>query len=374
MYDYPYSYSAWDEYPIHQTADVLSVPLSTAPRFMDHFCMMVHPKGPGPMVYTSFYVYPNTRILQSSAAVNYGGKQYQIRGQKQYMGDPSVLELGPLSQAVDIPLVKRSTRLAENDLIPVSYDLVATAAYPMVDMGINHGAVGPRQNAGIHWYSQLMTIEGEITVEGETFDASGYLGQRDRGWGVPGRVEGEERGVFGFWLYLHFDDFGVELFYLENEHSAPVVVIGGFVYKDGSRKIARYIDHDVVLEEYTRLWTKYEIVVEMENGDRHTLSFKRLGEWNAYGAWFLMPERDENGNVIAPKSDPKIGGHRKLGRGNEPYLESDIIDRTDREFQANVAALDGRQTPVEVTLDGTKKGYGVLEDSVGRRSQYGWMI
>ncbi len=372
MHVYPYSFSKWDEYHIHQTTDVLSVPLVSAPNFVDHCCMWMNPKGPGPMVYVSFYTFPNTRILQASTAVNYGGKQYQIRAQKQYIGDPTILEVGPVSQTIDEPLVQRTTRLAKNDYVPVSYDLVATAAYPIVDMGIDHGLQPERTNQGIHWYSQLMTFEGEITVEGETFDASGYVGQRDRGWGASVHGDPQHSSSFGFWLYLHFDDFGVELYYGERADTSPVVVFGGFVYKDGTRKIAQYVEHDVEFESGTRLWTKYDITLTMENGDRHTLSCKPLGEWNTYAGWGMSPPRDENGKISGP-GIPGMGGYRKLGRG-DLVVEHDILDRTDRDFLVDIAARQAREIPVEVLFDGRETGYGVLEDSVGGKSQYGWML
>lgn len=372
MYVYPYSFSKWDEYHIHQTPDVLSVPLSTNPGFVDHCCMWVNPKGgPGPMVYMSFYTFPNTRVRTTAAAVNYGGKQYQIRASQQYSGDPEILKIGPVEQTIDEPLVQRTMRLEENPHIPVSFELVARAAYPIADMGIDHGLEGERTNVGLHWYSQLMTFSGQIKIEGETFDADGYVGQRDRGWGVPGAGRPEDKSGFGFWLYLHFEDFGVELYYGEREDTTPVTVFGGFIYKDGRRKIARYINHNVEFEQGTRLWKKYQVIVEMENGDRHTLNFKMMGEWNSYVGWGMQPVRDESGKIIAQGR----GGMSAFARlaTTEPHIESDILDRTDPEFLVNIAARAAREIPVEVECDG-KIGYGVLEDSVGRRSQYGFML
>src|SRR5690606_7592506 len=126
--------------------------------------------------------------------------------------------------------------------------ITAKAAYPIVDMGMEHGLLPERAGHGTHWFSQLMTFEGEIVVEGERFDASGYVGQRDRGWGSFAPEDPGARAEFGFWLYLHFENFGVELYYAERADTTPVTVFGGLVFKDGTRKIVRYVDHDVAFE------------------------------------------------------------------------------------------------------------------------------
>jgi hypothetical protein len=367
---YPYPYTKWDEYHLHQTSDVITVPLQGDASFLDHNCTWAHSTGVGPYVYIAFYTSPNTGVKKSAASVNWQGKQYQIRCVTEYMGDPTVMEIGPTRETIDEPMVQRTVSLAENPYIPVSFELVARAAFPMFDLGLDHGLEEPRSGRGMHWFSQLMTFDGEITVEGEKFSAAGYVGERDRGWGVTGQRARDERSVVGFWLYLHFEKFGLQLFYAEDEETRPVAVVGGFNYKDGSVKFVRKVRHDLAFEKGTRLWTKYEMELGMENGETHTLTCKRLGEWNSFAGWSMRPTRDENGKVI--RVDSAGMGSRRLGDG-PLVIEADILDRTDPEFLNNVASHHARQTPVECTLDG-EVGYGVVEDSLGKKSQYGWML
>jgi hypothetical protein len=322
------------------------------------------------MVYISFYTSPNTGVKKSAAAVNYEGKQYQIRCVEEYMGDPTIMEIGPTSETIDEPLWQRTARLEENPYIPVSFEITGRGKFPIFDMGIDHGLELPRSGLGTHWYSQLLTFEGHIEIEGKSFDASGFVGERDRGWGTAGPTMRENRSDLGFWLYLVFEEFGLLLFYAERADTTPIMVHGGFIYPDGKVDLVRRVIHDMSFEKGTRLWTKYDMELGMENGDTHTLSCKRSGEWNSFVGWSMRPTRNEQGKVIAAGEGGM--GSARLGAGRL-VIESDILDRTDREFLENTARAS-RETPAEATLDGKTVGYGVVEESVGKRSQYGWML
>lgn len=367
---YPYPFTKWDEYHIHQTSDVLTVPLSADPSFVDHACMWGHAKGPGPYFYIAFYTSPNTGVRKACAAVNYEGKQYQIRAVQESFDDPTLMEIGPMSETIDEPLWQRSARLAPNDYLPVSFEVTGRGPFPIVDMGIDHGLEPPRTGMGMHWYSQLLRFTGHIEIEGKTFDADGFVGERDRGWGVTGPTAQTTRSDLGFWLYLVFDDFGLLLFYSEGADTVPIHCHGGLIYPDGSMKLVRRVIHDLEFQKDTRLWTKYDMELGMENGDVHTLSCKRVGEWNSFAGWSMRPTRNEEGKVIAAGEGSM--GSARMGAG-PLVIESDIIDRTDLEFLHNVARAS-RETPCEATFDGDIIGYGVVEESVGKRSQYGWQL
>jgi len=346
-------YTKWDEYSIHQTQGLMDEVVNKDKTWAEHFCQLAHCKGPGPYVHGLTNIYPNTGVSTASLIVVTEGKQYNMRVSKEYQGDPTDLNYGPLSFSIDEPLVRWSMKLEDNPHIPVTFDLQGTAEYPLYDFGINYGQkVEPGE--GAHYIGQLMRYEGDITIEGQSQETKDLIGFRDKAWGVRTMRMGEDV-VLQLWHWLHFKDYAFFLVYAELADSTVAFCKGAAVHKNGTIMPIKNIVHDLAYQPEVREWNKWDVDIYFENGRKSKLTCKLVGVVShMYGSGMMGPV------PLYTKRGPL-------------HIESETWDTTNRAFVAEKLGKWGKEYIVEADLDGDI-GYGFVEDAVSKKSKYGPML
>lgn len=211
-----------DEYPIHQAPLSMSHMVSSDRNAYDRCYFNAHGRSGEPFLITGLGIYPNLGLIDAYATVGIGGRQISVRASDVLDGadrlNPAV---GPFRIEVLEPL-ERVRLVCEADDEGVGFDLTWHGSFPAVDEEPHVWRSGPARKVMLdaQRFAQLGTWEGELRVDGQTFEATHdtWVGSRDRSWGIrpsgepepPGR--NEEAPIEGFWwLYvpLRFDDFAV---------------------------------------------------------------------------------------------------------------------------------------------------------------------
>ncbi|HXG41449.1 MAG TPA: hypothetical protein VNL95_01855 [Dehalococcoidia bacterium] len=285
-------------------------------------------------------VHPNRGTKVAALMVATDRKQYNLRVCEPISEDLTDHSYGPLSFIIEEPLKRWRMRLRPNEHIPVSLDLVGTPAFPLYDFG--HRVIGDDDR----YFGQLIQWNGEATVEGKPYRIEGYLGMRDRGWGLRDIRFGAS---LQFFHWLHFADYGLLLIYAEDREQNPKLLTGALIGQDGAVDRVIGLEHDMEYESGTRLWTKWRELLTFEKAGKRELLCRRVGPFNLTA-----------GSGVLERS--------YLERGSR-WIEGEIYDTTDHAFLRSIGKW-GKQYVVEAQL-GSDIGYGFVEDAVSLRSRYG---
>jgi hypothetical protein len=236
--------SSFDDYPVHQAAEMVRHVVSSDRNFYDRYYFNCHANDGEAFLIFGLGQYPNLAVTDAFALLVTGNTHRVVRASRE-LGDRMDTSVGPLSVEVVKPL--RELRIAcepRNDdegAHGLSFDLHWTGSIPAYEE--------PRQFQRMHGRPVFDTMRlaqtgrwsGHIELDGHRFEVTPehWWGTRDRSWGVrpvgepepPGiRTEGQMQG---FWNYvpMQFEDHSI--LYMVNEHD------------DGTR----------VIEEATRIWS-----------------------------------------------------------------------------------------------------------------------
>jgi hypothetical protein len=234
------SLSSADELLVHQLPRPVAAVDDEAASWFDRFYFCLHADG-GPILVAGAGVYPNAGRIDGYACLARGAEQRNLRFSDALGGDRTRTDVGPLRWEVSEPL--RSWRLAigENAAgIELDATWTARSAPWLVEpIAVAH-AEGP-QTEFAHFF-QCGRWEGSLTVDGEEIDVGGWLGARDRSWGV--RRTRERLGMH-LWLLAHFDDHSVAVHYNEHRDGRPQHCDGALLPDDGEPVAVTALRHDM---------------------------------------------------------------------------------------------------------------------------------
>jgi hypothetical protein len=132
--------------------------------------------------------YVNRDVMDGFAGVSRGTEQWTVRASRRLAPDLERSEVGPITYDVVHALERTRYRLAPNDVVPISFDVeVEGVAPPMMEERETHiSRSRSRVDADIMRFHQSGVARGWVEVEGERteIDDVGWVGARDRSWGV----------------------------------------------------------------------------------------------------------------------------------------------------------------------------------------------
>ena len=67
--------------------------------------------------------YQNRNVMDSFGGISRGNEQWTVRTSRELASDPTTTAVGPLTYEVVEPLSKVRIRLAENDILPLTFDV-----------------------------------------------------------------------------------------------------------------------------------------------------------------------------------------------------------------------------------------------------------
>jgi hypothetical protein len=191
--------------------------------------------------------YANRNVLDAYAGISRGQEQWTVRASRVLAPDVDRLAVGPITYEVLEPLGAVRFALAENDVVPITFDWTFRAALPCALEGES------RFEAGLMRYHQIGTAEGWIAVDGvpcELTDANS-VSTRDHSWGVrrmvgvPTSGEAHRANVSStvIWspILMRRDDgtrYGIHTFYQRHAFGdrERAELQGGIEHADGRRE------------------------------------------------------------------------------------------------------------------------------------------
>ena len=173
-----------DDYPIHQTADPVAY-AGTDRNFYDRYFFNGYPAEPGEDGFfaAALGVYPHLNVIDASVCWLKDGRQVNLHGSRGLGMERMDTQVGGIAVEVIEPL--KSLRVTvEAPGEGIRADLVFTGrAFPLEEPRFTRRN-GPRVLMDVTRLTQNGRWQGWIEVDGVRTDVAGWVGTRDRSWGV----------------------------------------------------------------------------------------------------------------------------------------------------------------------------------------------
>jgi hypothetical protein len=362
-----------DETLLHQTPRTFGEVYTSDHRFFDRcwFCAY-DPEGSIGLI-TGMGSYANMNVMDGFAAVQCGGKQYNLRVSRTLrpaVDDPSC---GPLRHEVVEPLQELRLVLEPGDY-PIAFDLRWLGFLAAHEEAPHLTELDGRTVEDYRRFDQIGQVDGWIEVEGQRHEARHWFGARDHSWGVRRGVGGfepftgtlppEARGLLFGWLAWATEEGGGQVQFRENGEGERQYLDGRLARPPSEGRAEDRVcglDHEIRFIEGTRAYERAELCVQTEGGAKIEIEARPLlTAWAYVGTGYDHGFADGKG----------LGAYR-----GELLLESDVYDVSHPE---DVVRPDGqvlrpvhREQPVRLLVDG-KPGTGHFPImTVGRVARYG---
>lgn len=171
-----------DDYPIHQTAEPVAY-AGTDRNFYDRYYFNGYAPGVGDDGFfaVALGVYPHLNIIDASFSWLSAGRQINVHASRGLAMERMDTRVGPIAVEVIEPL--RSLRIIV-DGEGIRADLTFTGrAFPLEEPRFTRRN-GPRVLMDVTRLTQNGSYAGWVEVDGARTDVTGWIGTRDRSWGV----------------------------------------------------------------------------------------------------------------------------------------------------------------------------------------------
>jgi hypothetical protein len=233
--------SAWDDFPIHQTAEPVRLVATSDRNFYDRYYFNLHGSSDELLLVMGMGVYPNLGTQDAFAVVRRGSKHLVVRASRE-LGDRSDLRVGPFHIEVLEPL-RRLRFVLEPTAYPLAFDLVWEGAIPAFQEPRHFVRQGGRVLFDTSRFAQTGRYRGSLTIAGEAIAVTPdrWWGTRDRSWGVRPVGEAEPPGIrqavppmSGMWNYfpMQFDDHAILYICQESDAGERTLEEGVRVFAD----------------------------------------------------------------------------------------------------------------------------------------------
>jgi len=213
-----------DDYPIHQTPEPVAY-AGTDRNFYDRYFFNGYaPSGDGPDLFfaAAFGIYPHLNIADAAFCVMKDGKQVNLHASRWLNMERMDLRVGPISIAVLEPLQRLSLSVEAPAEGIRAHIIFEGRAFPVEEPRFVRRN-GPRTFMDYTRLTQNGRYSGWIEVDGVRSDLAGFVGTRDRSWGVRpvGARDSQDLAppvlpqFFWLWSPCNFEDGG--LFFHTND-------------------------------------------------------------------------------------------------------------------------------------------------------------
>lgn len=267
-----------DDYPLHQTSQVISLPATESPNYYDRFFFNGwHPEG-DVFFAVAFGVYPNRQVMDGAFSVVRDGVQHNVRATRTCPDDRTQTSVDPITITIEEPM--RRHLIQVSDRFGLAADLHYTAMSPAIEEPRFLHVVGNRTRMDYTRLTQFGRWSGWIELDGERIEIDQtHVGVRDRSWGI--RPVGEQPTApsaapqfFWIWCPTVFED---RCTHFALNHEAD-----GRVWHQSGAVVPRLEDGEPVIDPgRVQRGESATIDVEWGQGTRWARSLTtRLGLWN----------------------------------------------------------------------------------------------
>ena len=243
------SLSPYDDYPIHQTAEVLRHPATSDRNFYDRYYFMLHDSTGDLMMIMGLGQYPNLSVQDAFGLVRRATMHRVVRASRELGADRMDTSVGPFRIEV-LEGLQRVRFVLEPNEHGLAFDVTFTAAAPAVLEPRHFIRQYERAVFDTQRFAQTGFWAGSITIDDEVVDVSGpsWRGTRDRSWGVRPVGEPEPAGVtvtgragpaICMWNYdpMQFDDYSIIYILEENPDGSRDIEGATRVWNDASKGV-----------------------------------------------------------------------------------------------------------------------------------------
>ncbi len=173
-----------DDYPIHQTSEPIAY-AGTDRNFYDRYFFNGYSATPGDTAFfaAAFGIYPHLNIADAAFVVVRDGVEIALHASRWLNMERMDLSAGPISIEVIEPLVKLRL-LVDAPEQRIAADITFTARAEPIEEPRFVRRNGPRTFMDYTRLTQNGRYAGWIAVDGVRASVDGFVGTRDRSWGV----------------------------------------------------------------------------------------------------------------------------------------------------------------------------------------------
>jgi len=238
--------SAWDDFPVHQAAELIRHPATSDRNFYDRYYFNMHRCSRDFFAIFGFGQYPNLGVVDAFIDVRKGDCQHIVRA-SQPLGDRYDISVGPFAVEVIEPL-ERLRFVVEATEHSVAMDVTWEGHTRAIAEPRQHIRSKEKVIFDTQRLVQTGRWSGTLTVGGEVIEISPdrCWGNRDRSWGVrpvgepePGGIRHGDMVLPGMWNYfpMQFDDHAIFYICHERDDGVRPLVQAERVWADRSRGV-----------------------------------------------------------------------------------------------------------------------------------------
>jgi hypothetical protein len=188
--------SRFDDYPVHQTPEVISRPATTDRNAYDRYWFNGYDKDGEFYFGIGMGLYPNRGILDCGFSIARDGEQHAFHASRRAPQDPAETVVGPFRLEVSEPMRTMRVILDKNET-GIACDLRFTARTACVEEGRQIAKRNGRVYMDATRFAQYGRWQGEIMYDGKRvkIDSTRVFGTKDRSWGIRPVGEPETGGA-----------------------------------------------------------------------------------------------------------------------------------------------------------------------------------
>jgi hypothetical protein len=311
--------SAADEYPYHQQAQPIAVPVTADSHFNDGYYWGTF--ADGWYLSAGLRVHPNNNVMDGFIAVVRGDTQRSVRVSRALHPDYALLAVPPLAVEITEPITRHRVQF-DHAPAGLAADLSFEArSKPFVESEARMYKYG-RLISDVVRYTVVCRATGTITLDGEVTPVDDWYGVRDHSWGVrsamgprvPIHGRGErptyfEARAMRLWVPFEVDGYCGFFHTHEDRHGNTLDFEGSIQYPDGRLVTLTGLKHNLEYVPGSSRLVHGEFTVSGDDGAERTyevtpVAGPAFGQGFGYaGGW-------------------QDGAHHGSWRG-ESYLEQD---------------------------------------------------
>jgi len=343
--------AAFDEYPIHQSTEVLRVMATTDPRAYERYWFSAQDDAGEMFLVIGMGFYPNLETTDAYSIFVHKNKHTTVRAYRPVGQDRANMVVGPVSLQIVRPFREWRLTLGNNSE-KLKYDLTWRDAKRAIfhrialSMPDNPTVIDSQLFLSNVGYESFGTVEGTIEYQGRQFklDASRVRGSRDHHWGIrdgvggPGHQVSAPKGShLGQWVeFRDWSIWGWRVLYNLGEPQGGATRIDPFEHKLRFDPITKHLVGGVIRNR-------------LASGQVREVTYEQIGNQVAYLRCGMYTGPDGRGT---PEEDYHHGSAVGESVAGETY------DVSDAKVRMRIAGFD--EHLCRVTCNG-ETAIGILE-------------
>ena len=281
--------SRFDDYPIHQTSDVIDHVASSDRNFYDRYYFSLFDLKGEVFLVVALAVYPNIGVMDAFATATQGEQQWVVKASRVLGADRANTVVGPIRVDVLEGLRRLRCRCEPNEW-GLSFDVTFEGRHFPVEEPRFFRRAGNRVVMDYTRLTQVGRWSGTLTVGDKTYGVApeSFWGARDRSWGVrpvgdrePASAPARD-GLGGFywnWAPVQFEDSALLYSVSERPDGTRWHEIATRVYPwDAGRdpEHLRVVGHDIRMKPGTRVFDGGSFTLAKPDGAELVVEAKPL--------------------------------------------------------------------------------------------------